>query len=631
MENTSKAPGLYDKFVDGAGFVGGVLIVLTALSVGYEIIMRYFFNAPTTWTMEMGIYAIIASTFLSLAYALKEKAHVKVDFITAKLSGGTAIILEIFTCLLSIVYCLILTWKGIEMIYFTFQKWEVSPTVLNVPLVFPQFFIPFGGLLLTVQFARITTDLYKSLRTERANRSAQGAKPCSSVSECSITFVFAALLIAGAVLLKVSMNTGLLILFFVTLLSGLPVAVALGLFGVFGFYFLFGGADMLVQVPLMAYSSLDTFVMVALPLFILTSNILRNGDVGILIYRFANSLVRHLPGGLGIASIIFCGLFAAMTGSSVAVAAAVSLIALPEMLSRGYPRPLTIGLLAAGGTLGILFPPSLAMIIYGSMTTESIGSLFMAGLIPGLILSGMFCVYVLVVGARAKGIQRETRASFKEIMTATRHAAGGLITIVIIIGGIYSGVFTPTEAGGIAGVYTLFLCLFSRSLSLKKLKLTILDTARISAMIMLIIIGANITGQVILMAQISQNILAAVKAMDLSPWLIVIFINIFLIIMGMPLESISILVITLPILYPIVTGLGFSGLWFAVIMVINMEMALISPPEGINLFILQNLAKSTAAEVTKGVWPFLVIMAIFLVLISCFPGLTTWMPSLIAP
>jgi C4-dicarboxylate transporter DctM subunit len=412
----------------------------------------------------------------------------------------------------------------------------------------------------------------------------------------------------------------------------MPVAFALGLFGLFCFYFLFGGAPMMVRIPIMAYSSLDNPVMVALPLFILTSTILRYSEVGVLIFNFANVLVRHLPGGLGIASVIFCGLFAAMTGSSPAVASAVSLIALPEMLARGYGRKLSIGLLAAGGTLGILFPPSLALMLYGAMTTESLGSLFMAGLIPGLVLAGMFCIYVAVVAGRDKNIQRLPRASFTEVRKATREASGGLITIIIIIGGIYSGVFTPTESGGIAAIYSLILGLFLyRTMTREKLKAALLDATRVSSMILLIIIGANITGQAVLMAQISQNILAFVKSMAVPPWVVILSINIFLIAMGGPLEAITILVITLPILYPLVTELGFSGLWFGIIMVINMELALISPPEGLNLFILQNLAKSTAQEVSQGVIPFLVIMVLFLLLISLVPSLTTWLPAVITP
>jgi C4-dicarboxylate transporter DctM subunit len=305
------------------------------------------------------------------------------------------------------------------------------------------------------------------------------------------------------------------------------------------------------------------------------------------------------------------------------------MIALPEMLAKGYSRKLTIGLLAAGGTLGILFPPSIPMMLYASMTNESLGALFMGGVIPGLILSGMFCIYVAIVAGKDRNIQRETRATVPEIIRAAREGLGGLITIVIIMGGIYTGIITPTESGGIAGVYSIILCLFIyRSLSHNTLRKALLDAARISSMIMLIVIGANICGQVILMAQISQNILLWVKSQQLPTWVIILSINIFLIIMGGPLEAVSILVITLPILYPLMTGLGFSGIWFAIVMVINMELALISPPEGLNLFILQDMAKSTAGEVSRGVIPFLIIIGIFLVLISAIPSLSTWLPSL---
>ncbi len=624
MEKEITLPTAYDRTILWGGLLGGILIVLNGLFVTYEVLMRYLFNSPTTWVMEISIYVTLASSFLSFAYALRQNAHVKVDFVTNHLSGRTLILLEIFTSLLAILYCLVLGWEGLMMAFKSYQNWEVSPSVLRVPVFIPQIFIPFGSFLLGLEFLRILKNLMRELPKARY------AKEGPILSHLGITVLFAAGLLISFVLLKVSMNLGLLVLFFVTLLCGLPVAVALGLFGVFGFYFLFGGASMLVQIPVVAYSTLDSFVMVALPLFILTSCVLRLGGVGVKIYRFANVLVRHLPGGLGIASIIFCGLFAAMTGSSVAVAAAVSMIALPEMLARGYDRKFTIGLLAAGGTLGILFPPSIPMMLYASMTNESLGALFMGGVIPGLILSGMLCVYVAVVVGRDKNVHREARATFPEILQGTREGLGGLITIVIIMGGIYTGIITPTESGGIAAIYSIILCVFIyRSLNQKTLTQALLDSARISSMIMLIVIGANVSGQVILMAQISQNILLWVKSMELPVWVIILSVNIFLIIMGAPLEAVSILVITLPILYPLMTGLGFSGVWFAIVMVINMELALISPPEGLNLFILQDMAKATAGEVSRGVVPFLVIIALFLVLISFVPSLSTWLPSLL--
>jgi C4-dicarboxylate transporter, DctM subunit len=625
MTNRSKL--FWDKLIEGCGLLGAILIPVVALCITYEVIMRYFFRAPTSWVLDVSIYLTSAGVFLAVAYTLKEKGHVRVDFITNLLSGRAALIMEILTTLLGILYCYVLGWEGAKIAFKAYQLGELPSTILKIPMFIPKGFISIGAALLIIQLIRLLKNLIRELI---ANEKDPDSRSRSAFWQPFVVIIFLVLLFLSFVLLRVSLNLGITILFFVLLFCGIPVAFALGLFGLFCFYFVFGGASMLVTVPIMAYSSLDNPVMVALPLFILTSTILSHGRVGDVIFKFANVLVRHLPGGLGIAAIIFCGLFAAMTGSSPAVASAVSLIALPEMLSRGYDRKLTIGLLAAGGTLGILFPPSLALMLYGAMTTESLGSLFMAGLIPGLILAGMFCLYVSVVAGRDKNIQREPRASLREIGKATKDAVGGLVTIIIIIGGIYSGIFTPTESGGVAAVYTMVLCIFIyRTLSREKLKTALLQSIRVSSMILLIIVGANITGQAILMSQISQNILEFVKGMSVSPWVIMLCINIFLIIMGGPLEAITILVIALPILYPLVTGLGFSGIWFGIIMVINMELALISPPEGLNLFILQNLAKATAKEVTAGVIPFLVIIGLFLLLISLVPSLTLWLPGLV--
>lgn len=613
--------------MDGFGLLGGILILINSGFITYEVVSRYVFNAPTIWVMEVSIYMTMLSGFISLAYALKEHAHVKVDFVTVHLESRTAVAVEILASLLAIVFVIILTWEGLQMAVKTFDVGEHSPTLLRVPTWIPQSFIPFGALLLLLQYVRQLKELIRKWGSADtpAHASASALK-----GPLAVAFIFAGIFL-GVYLLRVHLYSGLLLLFTTLLICGLPVAFALSLFGLCGLYMLFGGAPMLVQVPIIAYATMDSFVMVALPLFILGASILRMGNVAPKIFAFANVLVRHLPGGLGIASVIFCALFAAMTGSSVAVASALSLIALPELLKRGYNREMSIGLLAAGGTLGILFPPSVALMLYGAMTNESIGYLFIAGVIPGLILSLLFCAYIAWKAGRDPGVIRESRAGVREIFETAWKASGGLGTIVIIMGGIYSGVFTPTESGGIACFYSVIICaLVYRTLSLGRLRDALMEGARINAMIMMIIIGANLTQQIILMTQIPQNVLAAVQAMQVAPWVIILAINVFLFALGMPLEAISILVITLPILYPLVTGLGFSGLWFAVIMVINMEMALISPPEGLNLFILQNLAKATAAEVTRGVIPFIAIMILFLIIVWTFPELSTWLPALMA-
>lgn len=623
-----KAPSLavLDTLIQACARISSVLLPIAALCIVYEVLMRYVFRAPTIWVTEVSIYLVLAATFLCQGYAMREKAHVNVDFVTLWLSGRSAVILNLFTCALGVLYCAVFAWEGFDLAYGAYRTSELAGMLLKVPKFIPEAFIPIGAALLLVQLLKLGKSLFAELIASAPKP--DGIKSIALHSLATVCVVI--LLLASFVFLKTSTNLGLFILFFCLLFSGMPVAFALGLFGVFCFFYLYGGAPMMIRLPIMAYSTMDSPVMVALPLYILTSNILWRGDVGGRIFRFANVLVRHLPGGLGVASIIFCGLFAAMTGSSAAVAATVSVIALPEMLAKGYKKETCVGLLAAGGTLGILFPPSLALMLYASMTNESIGDLFAATLIPGLLLSAMFCLYMMLSARGNSQIQREQRASLREIVDATKSASGGLITILIIIGGIYSGIFTPTESGGIAAIYSMILCFFVyRTLTWKKLQEALLDTSKLTAMIMLIIIGANITGQVVLLSQIPQNILGFVASSGFPAWAVIVSINILLIIMGGPLEAITILVIALPVLYPLVTGLGFSGVWFAVIMVINMELALISPPEGLNLFILQNLSNATTGEVTRGVIPFLVILAIFLILISTLPELTLWLPALL--
>jgi C4-dicarboxylate transporter DctM subunit len=604
---------LLARFVTPLGGLGSLLFISVAVIIVYEVVMRFVFRAPTMWVAEISSLLTIVAAFLIFAYTLQERGHTRVDFVTAHLSKGSAFLLELFTAGLGALLCAILAWYGVKMVHSSYVMGEQSQT-LQLPLWIPQAFVPLGGLLMLLELLRVLgADLHR-LRQGALATLPGGDRPRVYLP----LLVFAGTLGLGLLLLTSWPKTALTLLFFTLLFNGMPVSYAMGLFGTFGLFVLLGGETALINVPMIAYNTVDSILIVAFPLFLLSGTILEAGQVGPRIFHFANTLVRHLPGGMGIAAIIFCGIFAAMTGSSVAVAAAVSVIALPEMLKRGYDRKISIGLLAAGGTLGILFPPSLALIFYSAITFESLGALFLAAVVPGLILTGFFIAYMVVVGLRDPNIQRDPRASL-----------GELIVILIIMGGIYSGLFTPTEAGAVAVLYSIFLCTFwYQTLPWPKLKACILKAGKISGMIILIIIGANITGNLITMTQITQDLLKAINALALPSWLYLVFILIFLIILGGPLEAVSIMVITCPILYPVIKALGFDGLWFGIIMAVVSELALISPPEGINLFILQEIGKATAAEVSRGVIPFLVLMGLFLALISFFPGLTTWLPAL---
>jgi C4-dicarboxylate transporter, DctM subunit len=629
-ENASRDVGLkaapdplLAKIITPLGWIGSALFVAVACIIVYEVIMRFVFRAPTMWVAEISNLLTIVAAFLLFAYTLQEKGHTRVDFITAYLSRSSLALLELFTTALGALLCLVLAWYGAKMVQSAYTMEELSQT-LQIPLWIPQAFVPMGGLLMLLELLRVLVRDLRSLR-----RGTLAALPGGGRSRAYLpALVFAGAFALSLCVLPFSPKLGLTLLFFALLFNGMPVSYAMGLFGTLGLFVLLGGASALINVPMIAYNTVDSIVIVAFPLFLLSGTILEAGQVGPRIFHFANTLVRHLPGGMGIAAIIFCGIFAAMTGSSVAVAAAVSVIVLPEMLKRGYNRQVSIGLLAAGGTLGILFPPSLALIFYSAITFESLGSLFLAAVVPGLLLSLFFIGYMVVVGLRDPNIQRDPRASLAEIWQATQESFGGLIVILIIMGGIYSGLFTPTEAGAVAVLYSLALCTFwYKTLPWPKLVACIMKAGKISAMIILIIIGANVTGNLITMTQITQDLLKLINGLPVPSWLYLLLILVFLIILGGPLEAVSIMVITCPILYPVIKALGFDGLWFGVIMVVTGEMALISPPEGINLFILQEVGKASAAEVSRGVIPFLILMGVFLALISIFPGLATWLPS----
>ncbi|MDQ1004930.1 C4-dicarboxylate transporter DctM subunit [Neobacillus niacini] len=407
------------------------------------------------------------------------------------------------------------------------------------------------------------------------------------------------------------------------LLLGVPVAFALALLAIAGMYFFNGGTFAFAQVPIISYKSLDDFSLTSLPMYVLMSQILLVSGVGRDLYEMASRWFRHFPGGLAIATLFCCAIFAAISGSSVATAVTVGSVALPEMVKRGYNKRYVLGLLAAGGTLGILIPPSVPMIIYGSVTGESIGKLFVAGIVPGIILTIVFMIFA---SYQTRHI-RETPATWKERMEATKTAIWGLLLPIIVIGGIYSGIFTPTEAAAVGVVVSLAISAFVyRNLNLKNIKTIIFSTVKTNAMILMIIVGAMLLGYIMTILQIPQTITNYATEQDISPWIIFILINIALLILGMFLETISILVITLPILYPIVVALGFDPIWFAIIMVINMELALISPPVGLNLFVLKGIDRTnTIGEIVKGVIPYAVIMVLFIVLLSIFPEIATFL------
>ena len=411
------------------------------------------------------------------------------------------------------------------------------------------------------------------------------------------------------------------------LVIGMPVAFTLSVAGILGII-QFVDVSFLSQVPVIAYKTLDSYVLTSVPLYILMSQIMLTGRVGSGLFELVSKWMGHLPGGLGIATIFACAIFAAISGSSVATAVTIGAMAIPEMLKRGYDRKLVVGSVAAGGTLGILIPPSIPMILYGTITDESVGKLFMSGVVPGALLTVLFICYIVFASWDKP---REPRSSHAEKMKSLRENIWGLFLPVIIIGGIYTGIFTPTEAAAVGTVYALAITFFVyRSVTIQDMPAILRATIKTSCMIFSIMIGAMLFGYILTILQVPQALMRLVTEGDLNRWIVMLGINIMLLILGCVLETVSIILITLPMLYPIIKALGFDPIWFNVVLLINMELALITPPVGMNLFVIKGISEdSSIQDIIAGAAPFAAIM-VFEILLLCFvPEIATWLPSVL--
>jgi len=409
------------------------------------------------------------------------------------------------------------------------------------------------------------------------------------------------------------------------LFIGLPVAFSLGTASLA----LIVAFDLPLKIVGQSiFSSLDSFVLLAVPLFVLMSQVLLDGRVGDDLFNVMNAWVRHLPGGLAIATILSCAFFAAITGSSATTAATIGMVAFPALIERGYEKRFVLGLLAAGGTLGILIPPSIPMILYGAVTEESVGKLFMAGIVPGLVLTTIFVIYA-IMRSRGGGYRASEPASWKERLYVTRKNLWGIALPIIIIGGIYSGAFTPTEAAAVGLVYSLFITLVVyRTLSLKDLPGVCLRSVGTSCMIAMIIAGALLFGRVMTLLEIPQQLTQMVIDAGLSPLGFVVAMNILMLGLGCILETVSIVLLTMPLVAPILGALQIDPIWYAVVLVINLEMALITPPVGVNLYIIHGIRDDvTMGEIVRGVLPFMLLMVGMLILTIAYPSMSIWLPS----
>lgn len=411
-----------------------------------------------------------------------------------------------------------------------------------------------------------------------------------------------------------------------TMLIGVPIAMALGLTSVLTL--LIFGQESLTALALKFIQATQKYELLALPFFILAGTFLTTGGVARRLIDFANAAVGHFHGGLALAAVVACMLFASISGSSPATVIAVGSIAIAGMVQNGYSLKYASGVVINGGTLGILLPPSIVMVVYAAATEQSVGRLFIAGIIPGIILAAMLMVAIYVSSRRLR-TPRIPWGGWGQLARSGLKAVWGLMLIVIVLGGIYVGAFTPTEAAAVSAVYAFVVAVFVyRDLRWKDVLSVLLQSSRVIVMLMFIISNAGLFAYVLTSQQIPQTLTEVMAGGNVQPWMFLLTINIAMLIAGNFMEPTSIVLIFAPIIFPIATRLGINPIHLGVLMSVNMEIGLVHPPVGLNLFVAAGVTRQSLWDVTKAALPWLGILVVFLVLVTYVPILSTWLPDL---
>ncbi len=413
-------------------------------------------------------------------------------------------------------------------------------------------------------------------------------------------------------------------LLFGLMLTGMPISISLGLTVL---TYLFTMTTVPIEsVALKLFTGIEKFEIMAIPFFILAGNFLTHGGVARRMINFASAMVGHWHGGLGLAGVMACALFAAVSGSSPATVVAIGSIILPAMIRQGFPARFGAGVITTSGALGILIPPSIVMVMYAVATNTSVGALFIAGIIPGIMLA-TFLGVTTWWRARKNNYPRQPVASWAERWRTFRASMWGLLLIIVVIGGIYTGIFTPTEAAAMSAVYAFFVAVYVyKDMPLSKVPKVLLDSANMSAMLLYIITNAVMFSYLMTSEQIPQELATWMLDKGLGVVAFLLFVNIVLLLAGNVMEPSSIVLIMAPILFPVAMKLGIDPVHFGIIMVVNMEVGMCHPPVGLNLYVASGITKMGITELTVAVWPWLLTMLVFLIVVTYWPWLTLVLP-----
>lgn len=675
-EDTAAAPAPaaaspFVRFADGlsaaTGFISALALIVMTGIVCYEIVSRYVLNEPTYWGSDIVTYMLVGMTFTGLALAQKAGEHVQVELVLGVVSAARRQALEVFSNWLGLTFVLFAGWQMALFNHAEFVNDTRDWGLLATPQWIPQLPVTIGYAVFALS---ILADLARVCRPTTARVLAAlallvalipllallGARPPALLGRVDagsasilVAIALGALLVSGPrVALSVVLTLGglgivywaakgsglvligtlLIVTLLGLLLVGVRVALTLGIVGLLGLLFLLPSPQLSVLAE-RSWNAVNTFTLAAVPMFVLMGALLIRAGVTAQLFDSLTKWFGRTPGGLAHATIGASAIFAAVSGSSLATAATMGKVAGPEMTARGYSQGLTYGVLGAGATLGILIPPSIAMIIYGTTVGVPVTQLFIAGIIPGILLSGSFMLGVFLWSAlRPSATPPGEAYPLAEKLRGSVAVVPFVVIILAVLGSLYFGIATPSEAGGVGAAASLIVCLLRGMLTPSAMLDIALDTVRVTSFLLLIVVCASMMSWVFDFLRIPRTLVATVEAAELAPWLVMLIIAALYLVLGMFIESISMILMTLPVTFPIITALGLDPIWFGVALVVMIEIGLVTPPVGIVLFILRGVAGDVPlSRIVFGVLPFVAILIAFQVLIYLVPEIVTFLPA----
>ena len=605
-----------------SSYVSIVLLMVMTFSIGYEVIARKFFQSPTVWVYPLTQFAFMWFILFAGAYTFCQEGHVRCDLLVNHLPRNIKELMLAVADLASVIFLLALLYTGSLKVLKEYLLSGNEVGIITYPSWILFLSIPMGIALCVLQVTRNIAKRFYGL-----NKKTLFGSGLFLFKAISVPSIFVILCLFGAYILHLSPGLGIVCLVIIFILSGAPVGVSLGTIACIAIFFIHeGDVSKLSMLPLVVSQVFGSFVLLAIPLYVWGGYILAEGGLGERLYDFVGKWLNFLPGNLGIATAITGGILAAMVGSSTAVTSIIVVVAAKPLLEANYGKSLTYGTIA-GTSLGTVIPPSIGFIVYGYLTNTSVGELFMAGFIPGVLLVGLFSVFIMIV-CLLTGKGHTAHFSWKERFISLRRASYILSIPIFALGGIYLGIMTPTEAAAILVLLSIFGLVIYHKLSWNTLKETSKKACLASNMILFIILGAVAIAHVLAYLRIPRHIAEFVLSANQPVWVIIIALLIMYIVLGMFLEGASITALTIPVIAPMLSVLDIDLVSFGVILVLLIEIALLTPPVGLNLFVVKGISNESLSLIVNATIPFLFIILLVTILVFFFPQLALWLPSL---